>query len=121
MKDSTLPPILKLTSSPLATAMGATLMTKRTAAENVAESEMDKLVFEPFANPFRVYELYKDCQGFMKVLEAGADCYCFNSGEFWGGDKSIDIPLQVSLRLNTAILCDELEWEEWEILQGRCR
>ncbi|HRU52784.1 MAG TPA: phosphoenolpyruvate carboxykinase (ATP) [Planctomycetota bacterium] len=119
MKDETLPPVIKFDDKYLAVAMGATLMTKRTAAENVSIEEMKKLVFEPFANPFRVYELYKDCEGFYKVLEAGAECYCFNSGVFWAGnEKTVDIPLKLSLRLNTAILCNELEWESWTVLPG---
>jgi phosphoenolpyruvate carboxykinase (ATP) len=46
--------------------MGAALMTQRNRAENVAEDELNKLVFEPFANPFRVYELYRDVEAFVK-------------------------------------------------------
>lgn len=120
MKDETLPPILRLADPYLAVAMGATLMTKRTAAENVSLEEMKKLVFEPFANPFRVYELYKDCEGFMKVFESGAHCYTFNSGGFWGGFEKpeVKIPLATSLRLSTALLCDELQWEKWDMLPG---
>ncbi len=41
-------------------------MTQRNRAENVAEDELNKLVFEPFANPFRVYELYRDVEAFVK-------------------------------------------------------
>jgi len=119
MKDETLPPVIMFANSELAIAMGATLMTKRTAAENVSQEEMKKLVFEPFANPFRVYELYKDCEGFLRVLEAGASCYCFNSGGFWSGINSQSkIPLNSSLRLSTAILCNELEWQPWSYLPG---
>ena len=120
MKDETLPPLLKFENTDLAIAMGATLMTKRTAAENVPLEEMKKLIFEPFANPFRVYELYKDCEGFEKVILHGASCYCFNSGGFWGGASRpfVKIPLKLSLRLNTAILCDELQWEPWPMLKG---
>jgi len=120
MKDSTLPPILKFTSSLLATAMGTTLMTKRTAAENVSESEMNKLVFEPFANPFRVYELYKDCEAFNILFESGAIGHCFNSSGYWNGSDSelAKIPLKLSHRLQTALLLDELEWEPWPYLEG---
>ncbi len=119
MKDETLPPIIKFSDKDLAIAMGATLMTKRTAAENVSAEEMKKLVFEPFANPFRVYELYKDCEGFTHVIEAGSSCYCFNSGSFWAGQSTSNkIPLSTSLRLNTAILCDELKWQPWPLLPG---
>lgn len=120
MKDETLPPVMKFESPDLGIAMGATLMTKRTGAENVSADEMRKLVFEPFANPFRVYELYKDCEGFSKVLSAGSACYCFNSGSFWAGQSApiVKIPLSTSLRINTAILCDELQWQPWSLLPG---
>lgn len=120
MKDTTLPPILKIEDKHLAVALGATLMTKRTAAENVSAEEMKKLVFEPFANPFRVYELYKDIEGFLKVLEVGTECYVFNSGGFWRSSDTglYDIPLKLSLRLQSAILLEELEWEEWNLLPG---
>ncbi|MBN1258105.1 MAG: phosphoenolpyruvate carboxykinase (ATP), partial [Planctomycetes bacterium] len=47
MKDTILPPILRLNNPELAVAMGAALMTKRNRAENVSEEELKKLVFEP--------------------------------------------------------------------------
>ncbi|HRX76499.1 MAG TPA: phosphoenolpyruvate carboxykinase (ATP), partial [Candidatus Cloacimonadota bacterium] len=75
MKDSVLPPILKLKNKYLAIAMGAALMTQRNRAENVTEEELNKLVFEPFANPFRVYELYRDVEAFLNVADNGADFY----------------------------------------------
>ena len=37
MKDPTIPPVLKLSGAPLGSAMGATLATKRTSAERLAE------------------------------------------------------------------------------------
>ena len=120
MKDTILPPIIKYKDNFLAVAMGATLITKRNRAENVKEEELKKLVCEPFANPFRVYELYKDVQSFIKVLEIGADCYTFNSDSYWKTSDIVleEIPLKVSLSLQTAILTDQLEWEEWEHLPG---
>ncbi|MDD3050039.1 MAG: phosphoenolpyruvate carboxykinase (ATP) [Candidatus Cloacimonetes bacterium] len=122
MKDSVLPPILKFNDKYLAVAMGAALMTKRNRAENVKEEELAKLVFEPFANPFRVYELYKDVESFIKVIETGASCYTFNSAGMWKSSDEIveKIPLQTSLTLQTAILTDKLEWEEWGMLPGAC-
>jgi phosphoenolpyruvate carboxykinase (ATP) len=120
MKDSCLPPLLRFKSQALAVAMGASLMTRRNRAENVPEEELAKLVFVPFANPFRVYELWRDVKAFAKVFEQGAVGYCFNSGGFW---KSSDvdlqgIPLATSLRLQTALLLNELEWESLDILPG---
>ncbi|MEE9556013.1 MAG: phosphoenolpyruvate carboxykinase (ATP) [Candidatus Adiutricales bacterium] len=122
MKDTTLPPLVKISDLPLAVAMGATLMTKRTAAENVSEEEMKKLVFEPFANPFRVYELYKDCLGYQAVFEAGCDCYVWTGGGlgFWDSSdqETTPIPLKTSLTLQTAILTGTLEWEDWDLIPG---
>lgn len=120
MKDSVLPPVIKLTNQYLAVAMGAALITKRNRAENVSEEDLKKLVFEPFANPFRVYELYKDVQSFIKVHENGADFYSFNSLGYWkNSDSELEaIPLQTSLSLQTAILTDKIEWEDWDLLPG---
>lgn len=120
MKDSCLPPLMRFSSQPLAVAMGASLMTRRNRAENVPEEELAKLVFVPFANPFRVYELWRDVLAFAKVFDQGATGYCFNSSGFW---KSSDvdlraIPLKTSLRLQTALLLNELEWEDVDLLPG---
>ncbi|MDZ4182797.1 MAG: phosphoenolpyruvate carboxykinase (ATP) [Candidatus Cloacimonadaceae bacterium] len=120
MKDSVLPPVIKLADKHLAIAMGAALMTQRNRAENVAEEELNKLVFEPFANPFRVYELYKDVEAFLHVAESGADFYCFNSRGYWKESDDIleAIPLKTSLTLQTALLTDAIQWEPWSVLPG---
>jgi len=120
MKDSCLPPLLRFKSPALAVAMGASLMTRRNRAENVPEEELAKLVFVPFANPFRVYELWRDVRAFAKVFEQGAVGYCFNSGGFWkASDVDLNgIPLATSLRLQTALLLNELSWENLDILPG---
>ncbi|MDD3535560.1 MAG: phosphoenolpyruvate carboxykinase (ATP) [Candidatus Cloacimonetes bacterium] len=120
MKDSVLPPALKLKNKYLAIAMGAALMTQRNRAENVTEEELNKLVFEPFANPFRVYELYRDVEAFLSVADHGADFYAFNSRGYWKeSDNNLEaIPLKTSLTLQTAVLTDAIEWEEWKVLPG---
>jgi phosphoenolpyruvate carboxykinase (ATP) len=120
MKDTVLPPVIKLTNKYLAIAMGAALMTMRNRAENVTEEDLKKLVFEPFANPFRVYELHKDVDAFLSVADNGADFYCFNSRGYWkeADDKLEAIPLKTSLTLQTAILTDALQWEPWDMLPG---
>lgn len=120
MKDTILPPLIKYKNKYLAVAMGAALVTRRNRAENVTEAELKKLVFEPFANPFRVYELYKDVEAFLKILESGAECYTFNSARYWkSSDEDLEeIKLQTSLTLQTAILMDQLEWSEWDLLPG---
>ncbi|MFW5733809.1 MAG: phosphoenolpyruvate carboxykinase [Oceanidesulfovibrio sp.] len=119
-KDTTLPPIIRFSNNDLAVAMGASLMTKRNLAENVSEEELKKLVFIPFANPFRVYPLWKDVEAFLGVLEHGAHCFCFNSVGFWKHSDSDlhPIPLETSLTLQTSILLDRLEWREWNLLPG---
>ncbi len=120
MKDTILPPIIKITDKYLCVAMGAALMTERNAAENVKAEDLGKLVFVPYANPFRVYELYKDVEAFKRVIENGAECFVFNSAGFWksSADDLEDIKLQTSLSLQTAVLTDSLEWEKWSVLPG---
>jgi len=120
MKDTCLPPVIRFTDTYLAVAMGASLMTRRNLAENVSEEELQQLVFEPFANPFRVYELWKDVEAFVSVFEAGAVGYALNSVGFWKtSDRELHkIPLQTSLTLQTALLLDSLDWEDWELLPG---
>jgi len=120
MKDSTLPPIVRLDNAMLAVAMGATLMTKRTAAENVSAEEMKKLVFEPFANPFRCHYLSTDCELFLKLFKSGTTCYVFNTGGYWKNSDTdlVDVPKDLSLRLQQAIVADEIEFEPWKILPG---
>jgi len=120
MKDITMPPIVHFTDKWLATAMGASLMTRRNQAENVSEAELKKLVFVPFANPFRVYELWKDVEAFFNVFEHGAEAFSFNSVGFWNSSDTdlTPIPLETSLTLQTAIILGELEWEDWELLPG---
>ena len=120
MKDSCLPPLMRFDDPALAVAMGASLMTRRNRAENVPEEELQKLVFVPYANPFRVYELWRDVQAFNKVFHQGATGYCFNSGGFWKA-SDVDlraIPLRTSLTLQTALLLDQLKWEKLDLLPG---
>jgi len=120
MKDTCLPPVIRFRDTALAVAMGASLMTRRNLAENVSEEELKQLVFEPFANPFRIYELWKDVEAFISVFTAGAVGYAFNSVGFWKtSDRELHkIPLQTSLTLQTALLLDSLEWEDWDMLPG---
>ncbi|KHK00981.1 phosphoenolpyruvate carboxykinase (ATP) [Desulfovibrio sp. TomC] len=120
MKDTCLPPVVRFADKNLAVAMGASLMTRRNLAENVSEEELKTLVFEPFANPFRVYELWKDVEAFLNVFEAGAVGYSFNSVGFWkASDRDLQkIPLQSSLTLQTSLLLERLEWVDWDLLPG---
>lgn len=88
MKDDTLPPVMRIDDPVLATIFGTTLATKRSTAENLAKNvDLDKLVIEPFANPFRVYSLTEDYQDFHDLFESGAtSCYILNTG-FFNGNK----------------------------------
>lgn len=85
MQDPTIPPVLKLSGASLASAMGATLATKRSSAERLAEGvDPNALVVEPYANPFRVYPLDMDYTRFKQLVEDGVDCYILNTGTFMG-------------------------------------
>ena len=89
MKDPTLPPVLKIEDPVVASAMGATLATKRTTAERLAPGvDPNALVAEPYANPFRTYPLEMDYLNFKKLFEEkGVACYIFNTGSFM--DKKV--------------------------------
>jgi len=86
MKDPTLPPVVKLSGSSLASVMGATLATKRTSAERLAPGvDPNALVVEPYANPFRTYKLANDYKKFKQLFEEKeVDCYILNTGDFMG-------------------------------------
>lgn len=82
MKDDTLPPVVKIDDPILAAVFGLTLATKRTTAEHVVETtDIDKLVIEPYANPFRVCPLKEDFSHFMNLFkENQTACYILNTG-----------------------------------------
>ncbi|GCF93702.1 phosphoenolpyruvate carboxykinase [Enterococcus florum] len=86
MKDDSFPPVIKVNDPELAAVLGATLATKRSTAENViGDSSKDKLVIEPFANPFRCYPLAEDYKDFLELFKnQQTDCYLLNTGFFQG-------------------------------------
>ena len=61
-----------------------TLATKRSTAENVVSgTNLNQLVIEPFANPFRVYPLKEDCESFERLFaKVDVACYILNTGFF---------------------------------------
>jgi len=61
--------------------------------------ETEKLVIEPFANPFRVHPLLKDCDQFRKLFRLGCECYIMNTHAFGIGDDIVDIPKELSLKI----------------------
>lgn len=92
MKDDSMPPLLKVNSSTLASTLGATLATKRSSAEHGAVST--QLVIEPYANPFRLYPLRNDYNKFKDLFEnQKVDCYVINTGYFLNEDIKKDITL----------------------------
>ncbi len=86
MKDPTIPPVVKLKGASLASVMGATLATKRSTAERLAQGvDPNALVVEPYANPFRTYPLVNDYEKFKSlVANKNVDCYIINTGDFMG-------------------------------------
>ncbi len=86
MKDPTIPPVVKLKGSALASVMGATLATKTSTAERVAAgTDLNALRIVPYANPFRTYPLANDYEKFKKLVEEkNVDCYIINTGDFMG-------------------------------------
>ena len=97
MKDDSLPPLVKIENPILAATFGATLATKRSTAETARKGEdRDRLVIEPYANPFRVYPLIEDYEDFKALLSKEAvDCYIINTGAFLDKDITKDVTLGV--------------------------
>lgn len=95
MKDDSLPPVVKIDDPVLAAVFGLTLATKRSTAENlVGEVDLEALVIEPYANPFRSYPLGEDYQNFRELFQKQAtDCYILNTDAFNGKN----IPAKVTL------------------------
>ena len=118
-KDTSLPPICKITSSAMAVGMGASLSTMRAkGVENVDPKELEKLVIEPFANPFRVHPLVEDCRQFLKLFKAGCDCYVMNTHAVGMPDHLTDIPKKLSLTIVTELVRGKIEWREWKTFHG---
>lgn len=102
MKDDSLPPLIKLADPVLAAAFGATLATKRTSAERIeAGLDMNQLVIEPYANPFRLYPLSSDYDRFKNLFtQHKIDCYIINTGTFMENK----IPKEVTLGIIEAVV-----------------
>lgn len=97
MKDPTLPPVLKVNGAELASAMGATLATKRSSAERLAAGvDPNALVYEPYANPFRTYPLVNDYIKFRDLVsKKNVDCYIINTGDFMGKKVTKEVTLSI--------------------------
>lgn len=116
MKDPALPPILKINDPILAATMGATLATKRSTAERLANGvDKDKLVIEPYANPFRTYPLRDDYNKFKELFEKGkVDCYIFNTGFYL--DKKV--PKEVTLNSLEKLVNGNAEFKPLENIRN---
>ena len=116
MKDSTLPPVLKLNNPVLASVMGACLATKRTTAEKILKGvDRNALVFEPYANPFRTYALGQDYGKFKALFEErGVACYIINTGFFL--DKKI--PKETTIGIVESIVEDRAEFVPFGSFDG---
>lgn len=110
MRDSSLPPVIKIKHPVIASVFGAVLATKRTTAERVDNiSEMEKLVIVPYANPFRTYPLSEDYNKFKRLFdEKDIDCYILNTGSYM--DKKI--PKEVTLDILEKIVEEKLEFRD---------
>ena len=64
--------------------MGAMMTTKRSSAEHGGGG--NKQVIEPYANPFRLYDVKEDFEDFKELFEQGVACYILNTG-FFNGKK----------------------------------
>lgn len=111
MKDDSLPPILKINSSILASTLGATLATKRSSAEENVDQR--KLVIEPYANPFRLYPLRNDYLKFKDLFEnQKVDCYVLNTGNF----LNKNITPKLTLGLIDHIVTNNLKFQSFDAL-----
>ncbi|SJZ74129.1 phosphoenolpyruvate carboxykinase (ATP) [Pilibacter termitis] len=116
MKDDSLPPIVKIEDATLAAVFGLTLATKRSTAENiVGKVDMDALVIEPFANPFRAYALGEDFEDFKNLFEQRkTECYILNTG-FFNDEK---VKPHHTLSSIEAVVDDEVEWKNFGSIEG---
>ncbi|HLQ39976.1 MAG TPA: phosphoenolpyruvate carboxykinase (ATP) [Tetragenococcus sp.] len=111
MKDDSLPPVVKINDSILAAVFGLTLATKRTTAENIVGNvDLNQLVIEPYADPFRAYPLAEDYRNFRDLFSKNQiDCYILNTGSYQGKD----IPPKVTLTSIEKIISKEAAFEQF--------
>ncbi len=94
MKDNSLPPLIKVNDPLLASTLGLTLATKRTTAE-IGVTDRNALVIEPYANPFRVYNLNDDYVRFKQLFDKGIDCLLINTGDYLDNDITKGLTLSL--------------------------
>ncbi|AYW51357.1 phosphoenolpyruvate carboxykinase (ATP) [Tetragenococcus halophilus] len=111
MKDDSLPPVVKVEDPILAAVFGLTLATKRSTAENVVgDVDLNQLVIEPYADPFRAYPLAEDYRNFRDLFNKNKTaCYILNTDAFHGKD----ITPQVTLSSIEKIITGEAIFEQF--------
>ena len=111
MKDPTIPPVVKLKGSALASVMGATLATKTSTAERVAAgTDLNAIRIVPYANPFRTYPLVNDYEKFKKLVEEkNVACYIINTGDFMGKK----VQKEDTLGILETIVEGKANFEQW--------
>lgn len=116
MKDASLPPVLKIDDPVLAATLGLTLATKRTSAENLPKGfDLNTLVIEPFADPFRAYPLNEDYSDFKELFtKRKAQCYVLNTDAFMGHD----IPKEVTMKIIEKIADSKDTWVPFGNIKG---
>ncbi len=115
MKDPVLPPLMKINNSAIGSLMGATLATKRTTAERLAEGvDPNALVIEPYANPFRTWQLSQDYLKFKSLFDEGVDCYILNTGFFFENK----VPKEITLGAVENIAENKGTWVNLEKIPG---
>ena len=107
VKDPAMPPIVEVDDPVLASVMGATLATRRTSAEFGVDTS--KLVFEPYANPFRTWNLKDDYEKFEYLFENGVRCYVLNTGHFRGKK----VPKDLTIELVEGVVDGDLRFKRW--------
>lgn len=115
MKDPVLPPLVRVHDPQVAALMGATLSTKRSNAERLAKGvDPNKLVIEPYANPFRTYPLNDDFRKFLALFEQGVDCYILNTGFFL--DKKV--PKEATISAIESLVDGTTAWKPLKAMKG---
>lgn len=116
MKDAALPPVIKINNPVLASVMGACLATKRSTAERLEDDvDINALVFEPYANPFRTYPLREDYEKFKALFDTrGVECYIINTGQF----LNKDIPKEITIGIMEAIVDETAEFRKLGHAEG---
>lgn len=113
MKDDSLPPLVKVSDPVMASALGCTLMTKRSNAEN-SSGDLGTLVIEPYANPFRIYPLQEDFAKFYHLFASGVDCYIINTGDY----LNQNIGKETTLSCIEAVIDQTAHFQDFEKLPG---